>query len=225
MPFGYIYRLKSKATGKCYVGQTTYEPYKYIVQNYKYAKGGQRKKLKKHIEKFGFNDFRIDIIDTADTRNELDNLEDDYIKLWDTIVNGLNCRLGGSLGSHSEETKQKMSLIAIESYKNGRKKSESCFKKGNKSHNKGKNHTKNAKDKMKECWKKRKLDGYKNPMQGKKHSEESLKKIRKYITVKNIETGELFYGYKQELAKKLGFNYGNMCSNKKSGKFIEVFNE
>lgn len=114
MAYGYIYRLKSKLNHKCYIGQTTnVNPYKYINSSYKIALGKQRPKLSRHIKKYGFDDLRVDIIDISEYRQNLDDLEVYYIKFFDCLKNGLNCKDGGSNGKHSHETRVKMSLKAL----------------------------------------------------------------------------------------------------------------
>ena len=65
------------------------------------------------MRKYGFNNFHFEILqDNIQSKEEMDQLEKDYIKKYNSLVtqNGYNIELGGnSAGKHSEETKRKIS--------------------------------------------------------------------------------------------------------------------
>ena len=129
-PYGYIYMTTNLVNGKKYVGQRTWsEPY--MEDNYI----GSGKILKKAIEKYGRDSFSKEIIDWANSKEELDQLEIFWIKHFDAnhlsdfyniLSGGQGCVAGennpmygngyklrgeknGMYGKcHSEKTREKM---------------------------------------------------------------------------------------------------------------------
>lgn len=125
--YGIIYIIRNKVNNKLYVGQTSNE--KGFNGRYNYSgKGIERvfkchkrdrdnnrtynKHLLRSIEKYGFDAFEVDEeFDIAYSKEELDKLEDMYIKIYDCMNsdNGYNNKEGGSHGKYSKESKEKMS--------------------------------------------------------------------------------------------------------------------
>lgn len=110
--YGIIYLIRNKINNKIYIGQT--------VKTFKSRYGGNLLKfthnvhLKNAIDKYGIENFEIDEeFDVAYSKEELDKLENLYIKLYKTTNEkfGYNKMLGGSNGLHTEETKRKMKKI------------------------------------------------------------------------------------------------------------------
>ena len=149
--YGIIYVIKNKVNGKCYIGQTTKEKgfdgrYSYggegieRVYNYHKLNKEHNRNYNKHllssIEKYGFEAFEVDEeFDVAYSKEELDKLEDMYIKVYDCIDNGYNHKGGGVNGKHSEETKQNLREV----------------NKGENNPMYGKHHTEESKQKMSEA--------------------------------------------------------------------------
>lgn len=109
--YGYIYLIKNTVNGKLYFGQT--------VSSFKERYCGNVEKythnihLKNSIGKYGIENFEIvEEFDTAFSKEELDSLENMYIKLYNTIDEqyGYNKRHGGAHGRLSEASKKKISL-------------------------------------------------------------------------------------------------------------------
>ena len=107
--YGVIYLIRNKTNNKLYFGQT--------VHTFKSRYGGNLKKfthnehLKNSIYKYGEENFEIiEEFDIAYSKEELDKLEDMYIKLYNTTDGnfGYNKMYGGSNGLHTEEVKEKM---------------------------------------------------------------------------------------------------------------------
>lgn len=157
---GIIYKATNKTNGKAYVGQTVQTIEKRMMQHMY----GHKTYFDCAIDRFGIDNFEIEIIDTADSIDELNEKEKYYISSLNTMLpNGYNlCEGGGNTTGyhHKEESKRKMSI---------------------------------AKSKM--------YIGENNPFYGKKHSEETRKKIsesKKYEKnctarkVRCVETGEIF---------------------------------
>lgn len=154
--YGYIYKVTNKANGKIYIGLTTTGfdiRYAYdILQN------THNEHLRNAIKKYGIDSFDINKkFDTAYSKEELDALEDMYIKIYDTInpKYGYNKKYGGGNGKHTEETKNKISLSVS----------------GENNPFFGKHHTEETKNKLREANKGNKY------WEGKSHSEEAKIKI------------------------------------------------
>ena len=112
---GYIYKLISPSD-KCYIGQTV--NFNRRLSDYKnFHHCEKQKKLFNAIKKYGFENFRIEIIEIInieskkELQSKLNELEILYIKIFDSIEHGYNICKGGNqykLGvKTSEETKQK----------------------------------------------------------------------------------------------------------------------
>ena len=110
---GKIYIVTNNVNDKVYVGQTWRDLEWYFRCQLLNTKRPDRPKLCNAINKHGKDNFDIELIDTAKTQPKLDQLEIGYIKDYDAIKNGYNCREGGEGGLLSEETKSKISLAKM----------------------------------------------------------------------------------------------------------------
>lgn len=102
-----IYKVTNLVNKKVYIGQTIRSlKVRWSLHLYK----GDA--LYSAINKYGKENFLIEIIDRAETLDELNNKEIEYIKLLKTVApNGYNIRLGGNSGGKlSEETRKKIGL-------------------------------------------------------------------------------------------------------------------
>lgn len=117
--YGYIYRIKNKINNKIYIGQSTRL---FIVRypGYNLSVYGSNLHIRNTVKKYKQENFCIEIIDVAFTKEELDIKEDTYIQhiyLSNVDSNGYNKKTGGSYGKHSEESKRKMSVSQKLRYK------------------------------------------------------------------------------------------------------------
>lgn len=143
-------------SGKIYVGQTSVEPEKRWRNN---GKGYLSKKNGKYLQpifahailKYGWDNFKHEIIANNLTKEEADNFEKILIEKLNTMDSnyGYNLRECGSHGSLSDESKRKISEA-----------------------NKGKVMSEESKKKISEA-----LKGDKSPLYGTHHSEETRKKL------------------------------------------------
>lgn len=103
----------------------------------------------KALAKYGIENFEIEVLDSADTVEELNNLEIEYIAQLNTMApSGYNLCIGGDTTTgftHSEESRLKMSET---------KKAKGSMV-GEKNHFYGKTHTEETRAKMSEAWKTR----------------------------------------------------------------------
>lgn len=153
---GYVYLTTNLVNGKQYVGQHLHDGFD---SNYK----GSGTYIKRAFEKYGWDNFDCKVICWCSTQIQLNEAEDNYIKLFDTMVpNGYNLKGGGGAkGRYSKETRKKISE-ALKGKKasektckklsevfKGHKVSEETRKKISQA-NKGKRHTKESKQKISE---------------------------------------------------------------------------
>lgn len=111
-PYGVIYVVTCQDNGKVYVGQTTQVPDVRWNQHRQYP--GNSHILGKAILKYGADRFIFRVVDTAYTKDELDEKEKSLItRLNSKSPNGYNIREGGSRGKNSPETCEKLRLARI----------------------------------------------------------------------------------------------------------------
>ncbi len=187
-PYGYIYMIRNTVNDKKYIGQTTTK----LNKRARWTINGLRK-YNRHLvfslEKYGIENFERKILSIAINKKQLNQLEKNYIKKYNTINQdfGYNLMEGGHDASswnkglskekqpfynrkHTKETKKKISMALT-----GRKLSEETKKKLS-DINKGKIYSKEYKEKMSNILKGTRK-GTDNSFFGKKHSEETKKKI------------------------------------------------
>lgn len=110
MPYGIVYRIKCEHNAKNYIGQTTRElekRWKDHIQHSHHPKFP----ISYAIQKYGVKNFLIEILDTANNQEELNEKEIYWTKQYRAHINewGYVCKAGQGNGYHSEETKSKMS--------------------------------------------------------------------------------------------------------------------
>ena len=179
--YGIIYMIRNKINNKIYFGQTVQlhgfqDRYKHGDITFTH-----NDHLKNSVIKYGIENFEIrEEFDIAYTKEELDALEELYIKMYNTLDSnfGYNKRLVISQ-RHTEETKRKLSESRMGKFT------------GEDNPFYGKHHTEETKQKISEIHKNHptyKTDefrstmsevttGERNPMYGKHHTEETKKRI------------------------------------------------
>jgi group I intron endonuclease len=113
--YGCIYVGTCGTNGKQYVGQTIERnPYNRIDSHFKDANSKKHNyPLHNAIRKYGRESFTFEIIFYAENQSSLDDAEDEFITIFDTLLpNGYNIRRGGAKGKHHLSTIQKMSDVA-----------------------------------------------------------------------------------------------------------------
>ena len=116
-----IYKFTLKGTNRCYIGQTIqsanqrrlehladcrYTPNTYHFHN--------------AIRKYGADAFEFEVIATANSINELNILEENYIKKYNSIENGFNIRNGGDNKTHHIRSIEKMKDSQIKAHQRRR---------------------------------------------------------------------------------------------------------
>lgn len=121
--YGIIYKIQNTKTNEIYIGQTTHPRgfngrYDFkgigIERVYKKLLGNEARNeshnqhLRRSIKKFGFDAFEvIEVFDTANTIEELNEKETYYINLFNSYKNGYNQSFGGDSVSGYERPKSK----------------------------------------------------------------------------------------------------------------------
>lgn len=109
-PYGIIYKITNKVNLKVYIGQTT----KSVETRWKcHCKPNKRNKtyIKSAIQYYGKENFLIETIDTANTKEDLDAKEVYWITYYSSMDSrtGYNLRSGGSFGIHNETVRKRIS--------------------------------------------------------------------------------------------------------------------
>lgn len=105
----YIYKFTHKDTGRVYIGQTIQEANRRRLEhlsNSRYT--GTTHKFHNALRKYGEDSFLFEVIATATSLDELNTLEEQFIKEYDSINSGFNIRNGGNNKTHNPESIEKM---------------------------------------------------------------------------------------------------------------------
>lgn len=151
------------------------------------------------IKKYGWNNFTHEIIATNLTKEQAEQMEIKLIAKYKSVDSkyGYNVQNGGSSnGKHTEETKAK-----IREYNRNKKLSKETKIKIS-SKNKGKVLTETHKEKISKA-----LKGDKNPFFGKKHTEETKRKMR------NAQTGSKNHNSKRVICNNIIFVSVKECAD------------
>ena len=106
----HIYKFTHIESGRVYIGQTIQDPTHRKLEHI----SNSRYTTKEHhfhnaLRKYGIDSFTFEVIDSANSLEELNLLEEKYINQYNSINNGFNIRQAGGNKLHSEESKQQMS--------------------------------------------------------------------------------------------------------------------
>jgi group I intron endonuclease len=127
-----IYKITNLSNGKIYVGQTVshilnhkrYRPYGHEgrfrchVSEAFSTKKNQSHYLNNAIRKYGVINFVVELIECCEI-NDSDEREIHYIKELNSLYpNGYNLKNGGSVFTHSDESKKRVSNGIVQYYKN-----------------------------------------------------------------------------------------------------------
>lgn len=198
--YGYIYKTTNLINGRKYVGLHKSEKFD---NSYK----GSGKVLMRALKKYGKENFKTVIIDTANSLKELFSKEIFWIEFLDCVnsTEYYNIKQGG-------QGAWKINGVSI---KKGKKISEQARRNTSEAH-KGIKHTKETRQKMSISHK-----GERNGFYGKTFSDETLKRFSKLrkgrIWVKNLETNTETTIYPEELQDYLdkGFIKGRLFARGK----------
>ena len=103
-----IYKIQNKINGKIYIGQTV-GTLEHRMSQHK-ANGKKISVIGNAIHKYGWDNFDVEVIDEAETIEELNRKEIYWIGYYKSLSpNGYNLELGGRNALPEEETRKKIS--------------------------------------------------------------------------------------------------------------------
>lgn len=116
----FIYKITNLINGKCYIGQTTRSVEERVKGSFSY-KGCTF--LKKAFDKYGFDNFKIETLEECGSVEELNFLEQYYIKHFDSTNKkiGYNICTGGQSGPMVGRKHTKCTKIKISNFRKGSK--------------------------------------------------------------------------------------------------------
>lgn len=140
---GYVYLTTNLVNGKQYVGQHLSDGFD---EKYK----GSGTYIKNALNKYGWDNFTCEVLQWCSTQIQLDVVEDNCIKLYNTMYpNGYNLMGGGNGGDKSKEARKNMSTSAKKRFENQEEhKKLSQAHKGIRAGMLGKTHSEKSKQKM-----------------------------------------------------------------------------
>lgn len=207
-----IYKITNKINNKVYIGQTIRSLKRRWFEHCLDNKIGCFS-LHRAIQKYGKENFDIQQIDHAHSRDELDNKEIYWIKYYDSMnpLKGYNLKSGGNTCELSDEVKKRMSKSHIGFRHSDKTKLKmSITRKGKKRGCFSEEWRKNISESHK---------GYKRTVDSKKKQGESIKgdKNPKSKKVCCVETGEIFaYITLASEVKKVNIhNISSVCNGKR----------
>lgn len=92
-----IYKVKNKISGKVYIGQTV-KTLEYRKNTHILHSKTPKSKFHKALRSYGADNFEWDVLDTATTKDELNQKEIYYIQKYNSIEEGYNMVEGGTGG-------------------------------------------------------------------------------------------------------------------------------
>jgi group I intron endonuclease len=107
----YIYKITNKINNKIYIGQTIHSIHSRFLKHKTIArvKNSDYKAIHKAINKYGEDNFLLELVEECHSMEELNNKETEYIKQFNSLSpNGYNLCTGGFNKIPSPETIQKI---------------------------------------------------------------------------------------------------------------------
>lgn len=108
----YIYKITNTLNDKVYIGQCVGSVHERFNRHFSDAKAGLDTHFSRACRKYDKNLFKVETIDTAETREELNNKEKYWIKHFDSCHEGYNSTVGGDGGNtYINKTEEEMAEI------------------------------------------------------------------------------------------------------------------
>jgi group I intron endonuclease len=114
----YIYCITNKINNKKYIGKTDFSLIKrfreHINDTFSKSRRTENRPLYRAIRKYGPQSFKLQVIDNAETQEELNLKEQYWIRFYDSVNKGYNetdaiSKCGGN--TYQSKTKEEMSII------------------------------------------------------------------------------------------------------------------
>lgn len=158
----FIYKFTHLESNRSYIGQTIQDPNRRKLEHiHQSRKSPKSYHFHNALKKYGIDAFSFEVITESTSIEELNKLEEEFIKKFDSIDNGFNIRQGGNNKRHNPESIERMREAQRRAH--ARRKAEGRdmpWNKG-KSGYKQKSHSAESKQKRSE-----RMAGENNPMYG-----------------------------------------------------------
>ena len=106
----HIYKWTHIESGRCYIGQSIQAPNQRRLEHICDSRHTPKTyHFHNALRKYGVNAFAWEVIATAESIEELNELEEKYVDLYDSINNGYNVRQPGNNKKHNPESIKRMS--------------------------------------------------------------------------------------------------------------------
>ena len=160
--YHFIYKTTNLLNGKYYIGMHSTNE---LEDGYL----GSGKRLRYSINKYGEENHERIILEYCDSRSELKSREEEIVNLNEIAkVECMNLKVGGNGGFSNDEHRMKYSKAGTKSFVTKLKTDPEFLKE----------HKKRSSEIFKKAWKEGKFDNMPNGFKGKKHTEETKKKMR-----------------------------------------------
>ena len=105
----HIYKFTHIENSKCYIGQTIQDPNRRRLEHIADSKHSTNTyHFHNALRKYGIEAFLFEVIDSAETMEDLNKLEEKYVLLFDSINNGYNIRNPGDNKTHNPASIERM---------------------------------------------------------------------------------------------------------------------
>lgn len=105
----HIYKFTHTETGKCYIGQTIQDPNRRRLEHIADSRHSTSTyHFHNALRKYGIDAFTFEVIDSSETIEDLNKLEEKYVLLFDSINNGYNIRNPGDNKTHNPASIERM---------------------------------------------------------------------------------------------------------------------
>ena len=94
-----VYKVTNMINGKAYIGKTESDLTVRKAGHYQSVKDGSETNFHRALRKGSRSDFKWEILNEYNTKEDMDNAETNYIKEYDTYTSGYNMTEGGDGGT------------------------------------------------------------------------------------------------------------------------------
>jgi group I intron endonuclease len=146
----HIYKFTHTETGKCYIGQTIQDPNQRRLEHIADSRHTTRTyHFHNALRKYGIESFTFEVIDSAESMEDLNKLEEKYVLLFDSINNGYNIRNPGNNKTHNPASIERMRESQRKAHVRRKSLGTDTWSRGDGGAMNGKKQSQDAKEKMK----------------------------------------------------------------------------
>ena len=118
----YIYKFTLIDTNRTYIGQTIQTPNRRRLEHIADSRyTPHTHNFHNALRKYGVSNFTFEVVATASTLEQLNELEQQFIEQYNSINNGFNIRNGGDNKTHNIESIERMKVSQLAAHARRRK--------------------------------------------------------------------------------------------------------